>query len=468
MTDRQERRDDLPPPESGPQPTPDPNAATNVDTQPEFEVLTERYTHDDAVLSEAPQPPIDQVPQPAAERPMTPKEARQAEFNRKANQTVIRIRPMARPARFRLRHKFLILAFLLLVLAPLGAATWYLEDRAAPQFASTVAFTVRSEESTGSTDILGGIGLGATLGGEALSDASILYEFIGSQEIVGLLDARLDLRALYSRHAATDPVFSFAPGGTIEDLTRYWRRMVTVSFDEMSGLMELRVLAFDPEEAQTVATAIYEESTRMINELSAIAREDALRYAREDLEIAVERLREARSALTAFRIENQIVDVNADIQGQMGLLNNLQGQLAETLIELDLLENVGNDNDPRLAQTKNRITVIEARIEEERRKLGQGVGGESDGFATTLADFERLSVDRQFAEQAYLLALTAFDTAAAKANRQSRYLATYIRPTVAERSEYPSKFLLIGLIGIFGFLIWAIVSLIYYALRDRR
>ncbi len=57
----------------------------------------------------------------------------------------------------------------------------------------------------------------------------------------------------------------------------------------------------------------------------------------EDLDLALERLKAAREALTAFRLANQIVDPNADIQGQMGLLNTLQAQQAEALIEFDLL-----------------------------------------------------------------------------------------------------------------------------------
>ncbi|NCT11795.1 MAG: sugar transporter, partial [Rhodobacterales bacterium] len=54
------------------------------------------------------------------------------------------------------------------------------------------------------------------------------------------------------------------------------------------------------------------------------------------------------------------------------------------------------------------------------------------------------------------------------ANRQSRYLAAYIRPTLAEKSEFPQRELMLGIVALFSFLIWAILSLVYYALRDRR
>lgn len=265
-----------------------------------------------------------------------------------------------------------------------------------------------------------------------------------------------------------DPLLSFDPDGTIEDLVDYWERMLRISYDSGSGLIEMRVLAFDPQEAQAIAQEIYLESSETVNELSAVAREDATRYARADLEQAQERLKEAREALTAFRVANQIVDPSADIQGQMGLLNTLQAQLAAALIDLDLLGDSVGEGDPRAAQAQRRIEVIRARIAQEREKFGaNGQGPAGENYATTISEFERLSVEREFAETAYTAALAAYDAAQAEAERQSRYLATYIRPTLAERSQFPQREMLIGIVALFGFLAWAISSLVYYSLRDR-
>lgn len=378
------------------------------------------------------------------------------------------IRPIARKSRAKKRHWGLILAFIVVVLLPIAASVFYLNTRAVDQYASTVAFTVRSEEGSSATDLLTGFGQSLSGSGGG-SDSNILYEFIRSQSLVQRVDARLDLRSYYAQHRDTDPIFAFNPDGTIEDLTTYWQRVVRISFDQGSGLMELRVLAFDPEKAQEIAVAIYDESTAMINDLSAIAREDATRYAREDLELSVERLKEARETLTSFRISSEIVDPSADIQGQMGLLSTLQAQQAEALIEFDLLALSTREGDSRLEQAARRVETIERRIREERQKFGAGTQGEGDeSYAETIAEFERLAVDREFAETSYAAALAAFDAARADANRQSKYLASYIQPTLAERAEFPNRPLLTGIVGLFSFLIWAIGALVYYALRDRR
>jgi capsular polysaccharide transport system permease protein len=410
-----------------------------------------------------------------ANRPKTKRELRRearqakreaAKARAEADAEPVVVRPLAPAAKVRKRHWGLGLAFVLMVLAPVAGASWYLYTRAADQYASTLGFTVRSEEMTSASDLLGG--LGSSLGSGTSHDSDILYEYVRSQEIVRRIDQRLDLRAIYSRHHETDPLLSFDPKGSIEDLVDYWDRMLAISYDAGSGLLELRVLAFEPREAQAIAEAIYDESLRTINALSAVAREDATRYAQLDLDQALERLKQAREALTAFRVENQIVDPSADIQGQMGLLNTLQSQLAGALIELDLLRDNTSETDPRLTQAQRRIEVIRARLEEERQKFGaEGSAPGGGSYATTISEFERLSVDREFAEQAYTAALSAYDAARAEADRQSRYLASYIQPTLAERSEFPQRELMIGIVALFGFLAWAIGSLVYYSLRDR-
>jgi len=417
-------------------------------------------------MTDTPPKAPQEQPAPDDKDVLTPAQKRRG--RRRARRNKRQLAKMSSPAHMRKRHFGMILSFLIIVLAPIGTAGWYLYERAADQYSSTLGFTVRSEDVSSAVDILGG--LGSSLGGgSGAQDSDILYEFMRSQQLVKNIDEKLDLRTIYTKHRDPDWLLSFDPDGTIEDLARYWQRMVRIAYSAGSGLMEIRVLAFTPEDAKAIAEEIFVENSIIINELSAIARADATRYATEDLEQSVERLKQTRETLTKFRLENQIVDPNADIQAQMGLLTTLQAQQAEALIDFDLLADIAREGDPRLEQAQRRIDVIETRINAEREKFG--VGGAGPGgveFATIIADFERLTVDREFAEAAYAASLSARDAAVAEANRQSRYLATYIKPTLAEKSEYPQRVILLAIVGLFSFLIWAIFSLVYYSLRDRR
>ena len=377
------------------------------------------------------------------------------------------MRPAARPASFQTRHALLAASFALLVLLPLVVSAWYLYVRAVDEYSSLVAFSVRREDQGSALELFGG--LSALSGSSSSSDTDVLYEFLQSQKLVEDLDAELDLRGLWSRPHAEDPVFAFDASGTIEDLVAYWNRMVRVNYDSASGLIEVRVLAFSPEDATRIAQGLFDQSTNMVNDLSAIAREDAISYARDDLAAAEERLKAAREALTVFRNQNQIVDPAMDLQTQAGLLGTLQGQLAETLIELDLMRETAASSDPRLTQLERRVEVIKNRIAAERSKLGIGVTDEGDTvYADIVADYERLSVDREFAEKSYISALATYDAAKAEARRKSRYLAAHVLPTQAESSRFPERATILGLIGLFLFLAWSIAVLIAWSIKDRR
>jgi capsular polysaccharide transport system permease protein len=401
-------------------------------------------------------------PKPPANRKHGPKKNGPA----KPHPDVIEILPLAEPAQMRRRHWALVLSFILFVLAPLGAVGWYLSERSADQFASTTGFSVRREEAAMAADMFGGLAQLAG-GGAGGGEADILYEFIQSQDLVTRIDTRIDLRGHYTAPNGTDPVFTLAPGGTAEDVHDFWQRMVQLAYDQSTGLMTLRVLAFSPDMAKRISEEILDESRALVNDLNATARADALRYAEEDLNEALLRLKDARAALVAFRTRTQIVDPATDLQGRMGVLNSLQQQLAQVLIEHDLLAETTTDQDARLKRTERQIAVIRARIDDERRSVTEtGTSGQA-GYPALMAEYENLTVDLEFAEQSYRTALAALDGAIASSTRDSLYLATYIRPTLAEKSEYPRRLAIFGLAALFLGLGWAILSLIAYSLRDR-
>ena len=369
----------------------------------------------------------------------------------------------AGPARIRGRHRGLLLSFVLCVLLPMASVGYYLWGVALPQYESRVGFSVQREQTSSAIELLGGI---TELSSGSSSDTDILYKFIQSRELVRALDNELDLVSMFTR--PEDPVFTLGRGPTIEDIEAHWLRKVDVFYDTASQLIEVRALAFQPDDALAITKGIFAKSTDMLNNLTAIAREDATRYAREDLVTSQDRLKLARQALTAFRIRTQIVDPAADVQGRMGLLNSLLSQQVTALIDLDILGANTSPNDPRYLQAAKRVEVIEERIRKERARFGDQPQAEDERYADLVAEFEALSADMEFAQTAYLASVAAYDAAVAEAQRKSRYLATYVAPTLAERSQFPQRVLNMTLASGAFFAIWLIAVLVFYALRDRR
>lgn len=374
-------------------------------------------------------------------------------------------KPVGKPASYakvERRHRLVGLSFLLVVVIPLIVCGIYLWTYAKDQYASYLGFSVRSEGiSSGTLELLGGI---TGLSENTTSDPDILYKFLTSSELVQEIDDQVDLVSIWSK-AEDDPIFAYHGDHTIEELLAHWNRMVSVYSD--SGMLDIRVLAFDPADAQSIAQAIFEESSSMINDLNAVARADSIRYAKEELDKAVERLKVARQTMTEFRNRYQLVDPVADVQGQVGILSSLQQQLAEALINRGILETNAREVDPRIEQADVRIKVIREQIDQERQKFG-GQATDGEQLSSVVGEYERLAVDREFAETTYTATLAAYDLAQAQAQQKSRYLAAYVKPTLAQTAEYPERTKIFLITASFLLLSWTIGVLIYYSVRNRR
>lgn len=367
-------------------------------------------------------------------------------------------------ARFRARHILVAFSFLVWVLAPVGITAAYLWGVAADKYASYAGFLVRSEQSSiGTTEGIGGI-LSIVKGDG--QETNILYKFIQSRSLVDRVNERVNLRDIWSKQPQ-DWVFSYNDGPNPEDLVRYWNQNVKIFYDQ--GMLDLRVTAFDPVDAQLIAQTIIDESQSVINQLNSVARRDTLRYAEEDLNNSLHRLKEARAAVQAFRSQNNIVDPTAYVGGQEGVLTSLQQQLADAMVQLGMLKANAQSGNSRIAQAELRIEIINQQIDEERAKIGdESSSAQNSSTANIVSRYEILEVDRQYAESAYAVAKAAYDLARAQSDRQTLYLAQYVTPTIAVEAEYPQRLKILGLVGGFLMLTWLIGVMTYYSIRDRR
>lgn len=366
--------------------------------------------------------------------------------------------PAASP---KIHHWVILCSFLLLVLLPIAGTAWYLWNRAADQYASYVGFLVRSEQNAGPLDALSGL---AGLAQNSSSDTDILYKFIQSQSLVEEVAKEIDLAGIWSKYPE-DVFFSYDGSPQIEDLVAHWNRMVKIYYDK--GMLDLRILAYDPADAKLIADVILSESQKRLDAINAVAREDGMKYAQEDLDRAIARLKEARQAISVFRNENQIIDPTSATMEQAGIVAMLQQQLAEALVQLDMQRVNAPEGDSRINQAELRVNSIRDQINEQRNKVGSDQT-EATALAEVVSEFEALQVDRQFAEESYTAALAAYDAARSSADRRALYLAAYVRPTLASQAEYPHRVRFLVMVSGFLVLIWLIATMFYYGSRDRR
>jgi len=373
-----------------------------------------------------------------------------------------------RRARPKLRHYAALVSFLLAVVLPTIATVGYLYTRAADQYASTVAFSIRSGDSIVPTS--GILGAFAQQMSSGAADAEIVYEFVRSQKMIEAAQAALPLAEMYNR-PEQDVVFRLGENRPVEDVVDYWNGMTDVSFDPSTGIVRFEARAFTAADAQRIAEFALAESTRIVNDLSEQAREDSIRVARMAVTEAEERLREARRAMREFRNVQQEIDPTENASATLGLVAALEQELARAQVELDSELQLVGEQSPRVTQLRQRIASLEKQIAQERSRLGAGAAGAASGregrFASVISEYEERKVDLEFAQNAYTSALSAFEQAQIEARRQSRFLAPHIEPTRSMAPQYPQRALLslatLGLLTV----AWAVVVLVVYNVKER-
>ena len=138
--------------------------------------------------------------------------------------------------------------------------------------------------------------------------------------------------------------------------------MVQVDLESSAGIIHVRVNAFAPEDATAHrAQAILAESSALVNRLSVQSprRRGALRR-RRARPSPRSHLRDVRGKLADFRRKNRMVDPTADVAGQMGIVNALQGELAKAMVERDQLLSFVGPDDQRVVQAERRIDAIDS------------------------------------------------------------------------------------------------------------
>ena len=179
--------------------------------------------------------------------------ARRAQQAAQAETKIVEVAPMATAAKPRKRHWGILLSFVLFVVLPAAAVSYYMYAVAVDQYESRVGFVVRAEESQSALDVLSGL---TGVSSASSSDTDILYEFIQSQEMVQRVNQTIDLREVFSR-PEQDPLFALQEGASIEELLAHWQRKVRVYYDGSTGLIEVHVNAFRAKDAHLLAETIY-------------------------------------------------------------------------------------------------------------------------------------------------------------------------------------------------------------------
>ena len=364
-----------------------------------------------------------------------------------------------RDARLALRS----LSFLLFVALPIAIAGEYYFAVAADQYVAEFRFTLSTADPP-RVDPLSQL-VGNAFQSPAALESQVLVQYITSRAIVDEIDASLDLRRFFSPPQA-DWWAGLVLPASIEELVRYWKGQVDPFYDPATGTVSVRARAFAPADALRLSQAIVAACEKLVNELSARARRDALARAQTELAEAQTRLTAVLADIRTFRDREGLIDP-AKAAESVGLLaTRLRDETLRANAELATLKNYMSEDAPSVKILTARIRSLETQRRLLAQELTSPAAGRSDTLSRVLGSYEQLESERRFAEAAYQLALRGVDQARANADRQHVFIASFIPPRLPEEALYPRRWRSLGTVALMAFALWGIGGLTAQSIRD--
>lgn len=354
--------------------------------------------------------------------------------------------------RFRLAANAAFMCVVLIVVA-------YYAFFASDMYVSTAVFTVRGAESQ-TMSAFGALLTG--VGGISGSDTHVVNNYIHSRDMLDELNRRLDLKAMYSTRDAD--IFScLDKDATPEEMVEYFKDIFTLVYEPDTFITTLNVRAYKAEDAKLIAENIIDLSEKLVNTLSARAREDALKLAGSEIARAEERVMASRLRLKQFRDVRGNIDPESATKSIMSIIGGLEEQLSKMQAELRESRSYLQEGSAQILALKARISAVEGQIAREKSRL---TGKEADTLNGLIHEYEKLWVEREFAEKQYATALSAQEIARIEAEKKHRYLVAFVKPALAEEPLYPKRIKTISLVLIGAVLFYGILSLVIAAVRE--
>ncbi|WP_442861932.1 capsule biosynthesis protein [Campylobacter sp. P0085] len=335
---------------------------------------------------------------------------------------------------------------------------------AADRYVSNVSLSVKSTDG-GSPVSLSGIESLVGVASSSTEDIKLLQEYIKSFDMLQKLDEKINLRSLYEKQKL-DLFFRIYSSTSKEGYLKYYRDRIHILFDDATGLLNVAVESFSPEDARMISAAILEESERFINEISHNIAREQLRFAQGELESAKQKYKDAKNELLAFQNEYGVFDPQSLAKTKAGFITEIELQISKKETELNTMRSYLNDNAPEIAALKAELRAHKEQLEKERRKVASNAS--QDKLNDVVAQFEALYLNLSFAEDVYKTAITAVETTRIEIGRKAKQVVVIQSPYVPDSAAYPNKMYNIITIFVILTLIFGVVRLVRAIIDEHR
>ncbi len=351
---------------------------------------------------------------------------------------------------------------LLTVVLPTALAALYYGLVASDVFVSESRFVVRSPQRQAQSGLLGALLQGGGLS-RSQDDTYSVHDFMLSRDALAELDGKLAIRDAYSVESAD--FLSRFPGldwdRSFEAFHRYYQKQVNVRYDPVSSITVLVVRAFTAQDARNVNESLLQMGERLVNNLNDRSRRDLIEVAEREVRLAEERAKDAALALSAFRSKQSVFEPDRQAAIQLQGVAKIQEELLATEAQVAQLRKLSPSN-PSIGALESKAQSLRRSIARESAK----VTGSSDSLSSRTPDFQRLALEKTFADKQLATALAALETARSEAERKQLYLERLVQPNLPDKAMEPRRLRAVLVVFVLGLIAWGVGSLLVASIRE--
>ena len=249
--------------------------------------------------------------------------------------------------------------------------------------------------------------------------------------------------------------------GSFEDLFGYFQKKVRVEYETTSGITALTVRAYTSQDAHKFNRQLLELAEDTVNRLNRRGRTDLIQLTEREVQDAQEAARQAALALAQFRNASGIIDPEKQAAVQIQMVSKLQDELIGSRMQLLQLQAMAPEN-PQIPILRVRIGGLSREID---RQLGL-VAGSRRSLSATAARYQRLQLEREFADKRLAAAMTSLQDARAEARRKQAYVERIAQPSQPDEAQEPRRLRGIFATLVLGLVAWAILTMLLAGIRE--
>jgi capsular polysaccharide transport system permease protein len=328
-------------------------------------------------------------------------------------------------------------SFVLIVALPTLIVAAYFGAVAADQYVAETKLAVRERAASGAGPLAKIVGF-ATLS-DTGRDAYVVASYLRSRNVVKRLDREGHLRTIFSRPEA-DSYARFDVSMPDEELWKYWRDMVSVSVDSLSGILTIRARAFRPADALWICDELTKLADEVVDEIGARSRANTLRAAENEKQRAAERFVRATVALRKFRDSHGMIDPVETALEQLKSIFSATLERTGAVVAKSLMTSEAPREKPAIDILDARIGALDEQIAGLNGLL-TGSDSNSRVASATISDYAELELEQSLGEKQYALAVRILEHSRENIESKMTFIATFVPPTLPRDASMPRRFL---------------------------